>query len=48
MEKDLTVIKRVNDVDILTFVNERLIPISPLCGAMGIDPESQRKKINAH
>ena len=48
MEKDLTVIKRVNDVDILTFVNERLIPIRPLCDAMGIDPEPQRKKINAH
>lgn len=42
-------ITRVNNVDIVATNNaEKLVPIKPLCEALGIDLESQRKKIQAH
>lgn len=42
-------ITKVNNVEILAFAeNEsRLVPIKPICDALGIDMESQRKKIKA-
>lgn len=42
-------VKRVNDVNILVSNDtEQLVPIKPICEALGIDPESQRKKIKEH
>lgn len=42
-------VKRVNDVNILVSTDtEQLVPIKPICEALGIDPESQRKKIKEH
>jgi len=40
-------IARINNVSILLIENgEKLVPIRPICQALGIDEESQRKKIN--
>lgn len=38
-------IVRVNNVDIVATSDEQLIPIKPICEALGIDVDSQRKKI---
>ena len=39
----------VNNVDILAFENDenRLVPIKPICDALGIDAKAQRTKINS-
>ena len=38
-------IKRINDVDIVTVGSSNIVPIKPLCEALGVDPEAQRQKI---
>ena len=44
-----SIIARVNDVDILLFKGEKeLIPIKPICMALGIDFASQFQKIVIH
>ena len=43
------IIARVNDVDIVSTSDEqKLVPIRPICEALGIDVDSQRKKIQEH
>lgn len=46
---DLT-IARINNVDIVSAVEngETLVPIKPICTAIGIDSKSQRNKIERH
>ena len=39
------IIARVNNVDIVATSDEQLIPIRPICDALGIDFARQRKKI---
>ena len=39
METTTRIIARVNNVDIMATSEEQLIPIRPLCEALGIDPE---------
>lgn len=39
------VITRVNNVDIVATSDEQMVPIRPICEALGIDVENQRKKI---
>lgn len=39
------IIARVNNVDIVATSDEQMVPIRPICEALGIDVESQRKKI---
>lgn len=43
-------IARINNVDIVSTVNdgETLVPIKPICTAIGIDSKSQRNKIERH
>lgn len=42
-------IVRVNNVDIVVTSDEqRMVPIKPICEALGIDPEGQRQKIESH
>ncbi|MBS6269002.1 phage antirepressor N-terminal domain-containing protein [Coprobacter sp.] len=41
-------IARVNNVDIISTNDKKLVPIKPICEALGIDPEAQRQKIQAH
>jgi len=38
-------IARINNVDIISTSDERLIPIRPICDILGIDSKSQRDKI---
>lgn len=38
-------IVRVNNVDIVATSDEQLIPIRPICEALGVDADSQRKRI---
>lgn len=45
METTTRIIARVNNVDIMATSEEQLIPIRPLCEALGIDPEGQRQRI---
>lgn len=41
-------IARVNDVSIVMIDNsEQMVPIRPICQALGIDDEDQRRKINS-
>lgn len=40
------IIARVNDVAIIILEKEKLVPIKPICEALGIDSEAQRQKIN--
>ena len=43
------VITRVNNVDILASnVSEQLIPIKPICEALGVDYPNQYKKLKEH
>ena len=47
MEQKIITVGFVNDVQILIYENgEKLVPIKPICEALGIDMESQRKRIN--
>lgn len=39
------IITRVNNVDIVATSDEQMVPIKPICEALGIDVENQRKKI---
>lgn len=39
------IITRVNNVDIIATSDEQLVPIRPICEALGIDVERQRRKI---
>lgn len=39
------IITRVNNVDIVATSDEQLVPIRPICEALGIDADSQRKRI---
>ena len=39
------IIARVNNVDIVSTSDEQLVPIRPICEALGIDADSQRKRI---
>lgn len=39
------IITRVNNVDIVATSDEQMVPIRPICEALGIDVENQRKKI---
>lgn len=39
------IIARVNGVDIMSTSDEQLIPIRPICEALGIDAEGQRQRI---
>ena len=42
-------VARVNNVDIVSTSDERkLVPIKPICEALGIAWEPQRKKIQEH
>ena len=43
-----SIIARVNNVDIMSISDERLVPIKPICEALGIDSEAQRQKIQSH
>lgn len=43
-----TLIKRVNNVDIVTVNGVNIVPIKPICEALGVDPEAQRQKIKEH
>lgn len=42
-------ITKINGVDIITvdYQGETYVPIKPICNAIGIDPDSQRNKLNA-
>ena len=42
---DTKIITRVNNVDIVATSDEQLVPIRPICEALGIDFARQRKKI---
>ena len=48
MNTEMMTIATVNQVAILATSNDELIPIRPICDAIGIDPEPQRKKIQNH
>lgn len=39
------IIARVNNVDIVATSDEQLVPIRPICEALGIDAEAQRQRI---
>lgn len=46
---DARTIVRVNNVDIVATSDEqRMVPIKPICEALGIDAEAQRQKIESH
>lgn len=45
MTTEMKTIAVVNSVAILASRDDELIPIRPICQALGIDPEPQRKKI---
>jgi predicted transcriptional regulator len=42
---DTKIITRVNNVDIVATSDEQMVPIRPICEALGISVERQRKKI---
>ena len=47
LEIKTTTVARINDVDILVIENgEKRVAIKPICEALGIDVDSQRKKLN--
>lgn len=39
------IITRVNNVDIVATSDEQMVPIRPICEALGIDAEAQRQRI---
>ena len=39
------IIARINNVDIVSTSDEQLVPIRPICEALGIDPVGQRQRI---
>lgn len=43
-----TTIRKINGVEIITAGDSNLVPIKPLCEALGVDPEAQRQKIKEH
>ena len=43
-----TFIKRINNVDIVTVNGVNIVPIKPICEALGVDPEAQRRRIKEH
>ncbi|MDR0939945.1 MAG: phage antirepressor N-terminal domain-containing protein [Mediterranea sp.] len=46
---EFKIIARVNNVDIMSTSDEqKLIPIKPICEALGIDVKDQRIKIQGH
>ncbi len=46
MEKTNNIIARINHVAIIVTQKEKLVPIKPICEALGIDDKSQRQKIS--
>jgi hypothetical protein len=40
------IIARVNNVDILSTSDEQLVPIKPVCEALGVDAKAQRNRID--
>lgn len=47
METKTTTVAKINNVKITMIENgEKLVPIRPICQALGIDEDSQRRKIN--
>ncbi|MCD8178077.1 MAG: phage antirepressor N-terminal domain-containing protein [Tannerellaceae bacterium] len=45
----IVVVKRINDVNILaSLVNERMVPIKPICKMLGVDYRTQKDKILAN
>ncbi len=47
MEQKILTVGFVNNVQIQIYENDsKLVPIKPICEAMDIDPDSQRKRIN--
>nr|WP_321519997.1 phage antirepressor N-terminal domain-containing protein [uncultured Bacteroides sp.] len=48
-QMETRIIARINDVDIVAGDDpKKLVPIKPICEAIGIDIDSQRKKIKEH
>lgn len=45
---ETNVIKKVNGIDIIATGKGKLVPIKPICEALGVDPEAQRQKIKDH
>lgn len=43
-----SIIARVNNVDIMSTRDEQLVPVRPICEALGIDFASQTVKIKNH
>jgi len=39
------IISRVNGVDIISMSDEQMVPIRPICELLGVDVDSQRKRI---
>lgn len=39
------IITRVNNVDIVSTSDEQLVPIRPICEALGIDANGQKQRI---
>ena len=44
-ENNNSIIAKVNNVPIILIEREKLVPIKLICEALGIDVDSQRKKI---
>lgn len=44
------IVARINEVEIQVVANgeETLVPIKPICQALGVDFDSQKQKLNAH
>lgn len=42
---ETSIVTRVNNVEILASRDDQYVPIRPICQALGIDPDSQRKRI---
>lgn len=45
MEMETKLITRINNVDIVSTSDEQMVPIRPICEALGIDFSRQLKKI---
>ena len=39
------IVARVNGVDIISMSDEQMVPIRPICELLGVDVDSQRKRI---
>lgn len=46
--KTTNIIKKINGVEIVTVGANNLVPVKPLCEALGVDSEAQRQKIKEH